>query len=162
MGLKITIAAIGKLKAGPEVELYDRYATRFQQAGKAVGLGPLALVEMLESRAGSADARRADEGKRLIAATPGPCYRFILAERGKTIRSDTFAMVIGKQRDGGLAHLVFLIGGPDGHLAETLAAADAALSLSAMTMTHGLARVVLAEQLYRASTILAGHPYHRA
>ncbi|MFM2423341.1 MAG: hypothetical protein RL291_1871 [Pseudomonadota bacterium] len=162
MPLKITIAAIGKLKAGPETELYERYAKRFGQSGKAVGLGPLTLLEFPESRAQTAEQRKSDEGKKLLAAVGPNAHRVILAETGKAMTSDAFARWLGSLTNGGQTDLALIIGGPDGHAPETLKAAHATLSLGAMTLTHGLARVVLAEQLYRATTILAGHPYHRA
>ena len=84
-----------------------------------------------------------------------------LDERGKALTSAAFADLLRRQSDDGCKSMAFLIGGPDGHGPAVAAAARLSLSLSAMTLPHGLARVVLAEQLYRASTILAGHPYHR-
>jgi len=85
-----------------------------------------------------------------------------LDEHGRSLSSEAFAQWIAERRDGGAKTLAFLIGGPDGHSTEALKPATLKLSLGTMTLPHGLARVVLAEQLYRAATILAGHPYHRA
>jgi 23S rRNA (pseudouridine1915-N3)-methyltransferase len=85
-----------------------------------------------------------------------------LDERGRDFNSQDFARWLGTRQDAGARHAAFLIGGPDGHGAEVLAAAALQLCLGRLTLPHGLARAVLAEQLYRAATILAGHPYHRA
>jgi 23S rRNA (pseudouridine1915-N3)-methyltransferase len=98
----------------------------------------------------------------LIRATIKAGLRVALDERGKALSSDAFARLMGHKRDDGVASLAFLIGGPDGNGKAVLDAADLTLSLGSMTLPHGLARVVLIEQVYRAVTILSGHPYHRA
>jgi len=160
--MRVALAVVGRLKDGPERQLYDRYAQRFDAAGKGLALGPLTLAEMPEGRAGDAPSRQADESRRLLAHVADATVRVVLDERGKSLTSADFARQLGRWRDDGVARLAFLIGGPDGHGAATLEAATAKLSLGPMTLPHGLARIVLVEQLYRAATILSGHPYHRA
>jgi len=161
MSMRLTIAAIGRLKAGPERELYERYATRLDALARTVALGPLRLVELGESRAGTAATRKDDEAARLIGKTTSASLRVALDERGKAISSAEFSTMLARHRDAGAAELAFLIGGPDGHGEAAIAAATVRLSLGPMTLPHGLARIVLAEQIYRVATILAGHPYHR-
>ena len=160
--MKILIAAIGRLKEGGERELVERYVARFDAAGRAIGLGPIAIVEFPESRKPDVTQRKAEEAARLLSATGAAQVRLALDEHGRADTSDAFARRIGTTRDAGVQTLALLIGGPDGHGEDVLRVASSKLSLSAMTLPHGLARVVLTEQLYRAVTILSGHPYHRA
>ena len=160
--MRIAVIAIGRLKDGPERDLFDRYWGRLEALGRKHALGPLTLTEIPESRAASAEARCDDEAKKLLAAVPARGHIVLLDERGKTPTSAAFAADIRARRDGGASAVIFLIGGPDGHGAAAKAAAHTTLALGAMTLSHGLARVVLAEQLYRAATIIAGHPYHRS
>lgn len=160
--MRIVIAAVGRLKDGPERTLFARYADRIDNAGKGVALGPLEHVEINEARHASADSRRTDEGQRLAAKTAAAGCIAVLDEGGKAMTSAAFAAWLQTLRDDGLASVAFLIGGPDGHGAAAREQARLTLSLGPMTLPHGLARVVLAEQIYRAQTILAGHPYHRA
>lgn len=159
--MRLVIAAIGKLKDGPERELYARYAGRIAAAGRGVALGPLELRELPEGRAQSRDARMADEAERLIAKSAPATVRILLDERGKPVSSVAFASFVKGLRDRGEGELAFLIGGPDGHGEQARRAAQHTLSLGPMTLPHGLARIVLTEQLYRAITIVSGHPYHR-
>lgn len=159
--MRLTIAAIGKLK-DLERDLVARYVTRCEASGRALALGPLKVVELAESRAAATAERKSDEAARLLKAAAGADYRVALDERGRAVSSETFARQIAKVRDDGIQHMAFLIGGPDGHAPELLAGAHDRLALGVMTLPHGLARLILAEQLYRATTILAGHPYHRA
>lgn len=159
--MRLAIVAIGRLKDGGERVLVDRYAERLAGA-KSIGLGPLAEKELGESRLGSAPERMAEEAARLLKAATGADLIIALSERGKQLSSEDFARFLGAKRDGGVRQAAFLIGGADGHGEAALKAAGLVLSLGSMTLPHGMARAVLAEQLYRASTILAGHPYHRA
>lgn len=160
--MRLTVAAIGRLKDGPERLLLERYAGLLGGLGRSCGLGPLHVAEFAESRGSKASARRQEEADRLLAATAAADYRVLLDERGRETSSEGLARLIGRQRDEGMREMAFLIGGADGHGIEAKAAVDETLSLSQLTLPHGLARIVLAEQLYRAVTILAGHPYHRA
>lgn len=160
--MRIDLLAVGKLKDGAERTLFERYADRFDALGRSQALGPMRVVELAESRAQNGRERKADEACRILK-TIGP-GRIVIAldERGKALSSQAFAEVVRRERDAGAEALVFIVGGPDGHGEAALAASRLTLSLGAMTLPHGLARVVLAEQLYRAATIIAGHPYHRA
>lgn len=160
--MRLTIFAVGRLKAGPETELVARYAKRFDGAGRALGLGPLVIQDLPESRESTAALRKQDEAARLLDKAGRDAVVIALDERGRSVASTAFADLLAKIRDDGAPEAAFLIGGPDGHGEAALAASRETLSLGAMTLPHGLARVVLVEQLYRAVTILSGHPYHRA
>ncbi len=160
--MRIALHCIGRLKDGPDRALFDRYWKRLEAQGRSLGLGPVRLVELPESRDRSAAVRQEDEAQRLLKGLSPGTHLIALDERGKSLTSDMFASLVGRLRDSGAPELALAIGGPDGHGAALMARADAKLCLGPMTMPHGLARIVLAEQLYRAATILAGHPYHRA
>lgn len=160
--MKIHVHAVGRMKTGPEKELADRYFERFGKAGGALGLDFGGVAELPESRAQSAAERQADEAARLSAQFASGAAVLLLDERGKSISSTQFADRLAEFRDGGRKALAIAIGGPDGHDSALRAGADLLLSFGAMTWPHQMARIMLAEQLYRAATILAGHPYHRA
>jgi 23S rRNA (pseudouridine1915-N3)-methyltransferase len=157
--LRLSIICIGRLKDDAERVLVDRYAKRLT-SGK--GLGPLTEKELIEGRASSSADRRSDEATRLLKAAENCDLIVALDERGTSLSSLDFAQWLGKRRDTGTRHAAFLIGGPDGHGDAIATVAQLMVSIGPFTLTHGLARAVLAEQLYRASTILQGHPYHRA
>jgi 23S rRNA (pseudouridine1915-N3)-methyltransferase len=158
--MRLIVAAVGRLKDA-ERDLYDRYAKRFDAAGRSLRLGPLKLTEIGEGRAATADLRKDDEAQRLLKAASAAEVKVVLDEGGRALSSEAFARWLAERRDGGAKAMAFLIGGPDGHGSAALDAATLKLSLGAMTLPHGLARIVFAEQLYRAATILSGHPYHR-
>lgn len=160
--MRVTLAVVGRLKAGSERDLFERYWERFTASGRRLALAPAETLEISESRAGDAETRKREEASRLLDAAGGASCRIVLDEAGKALTSAAFARFIGERRDGGTAHMAFFIGGPDGHGPAVLEGATLRLSLGAMTLPHALARIVLAEQLYRAATILSGHPYHRA
>jgi 23S rRNA (pseudouridine1915-N3)-methyltransferase len=152
---------VGRLKAGPERELADRYFNRLAKAGPAIGLEFAGVHETPESRARSADERKREEGEKLSTRLAPGTALFLLDERGRNITSETFADRIGALRDSGRKGLVLAIGGPDGHDPALTGSAELVLSFGAMTWPHQVVRLLAAEQLYRAATILAGHPYHR-
>ena len=158
--MRVELVAVGRLKDGAERDLYERYAARFDQAGKRLALGPLHLAEIAESRAQTAGERKSAEAQSLLKAA-ARADAVVALDGGGKATSEAFAAWLAAQRDSGAGTVAFLIGGPDGHGPAALAAATLKLSLGPMTLPHGLARIVLAEQLYRAATILAGHPYHR-
>lgn len=160
--MRIAIAAIGKLKNAEERAIVDRYAKRFNAAGKVLGLGPLDIREYPESRASGVTERKRDEAARLLKDIATGDIAIALEPSGKSMTSEAFVAFLRDTRDGGAKSCVFLIGGPDGHGDQIQNAAAWKLSLGSLTLPHGLARVVLVEQLYRAATILSGHPYHRA
>jgi len=159
--MRVSVVAVGRLKDSAERGLADRYIDRFDRVGRSIGLGPVDEVEIAESRAPKAVARRDEEAAAVLARVPERARTVALDACGKQLTSEEFAALIARWRDEGMPSVAFLIGGPDGHGAA-VAGVDLTLSLGRMTLPHGLARVVLAEQLYRAATILAGHPYHRA
>ncbi len=159
--MRLLIAAVGKLKDEEERAICARYAKRLAGSAKSIALGPLEIVEFPESRKSEAADRKADEAERLLKSASAADFTVALDAAGKAYDSDLFAALLRTQRDAGAKLCAFLIGGPDGHGGAALDAANVTLSLGRLTMAHGLARVVLAEQLYRAATIIAGHPYHR-
>ncbi len=148
------------MKQGPERELCARYLDRAQAAGKGLGLTGFDVHEIAESRASSAASREAEEGKALRALWPEGSVVVALDEHGKSLTSEGFAVQVGRWRDG-KAVATFIIGGADGLDQGLVADADLVLSFSPLTWPHQLVRIMLAEQLYRAVTILSGHPYHR-
>jgi 23S rRNA (pseudouridine1915-N3)-methyltransferase len=160
--MRLLIAAIGKLKRGPERDLFAHYLGRAEAAGRKLHLSPLNVIEVAESKAATAKARMQAEAEMLLAKVPAPHKLVCLDPGGEAISSEAFAKLLAKCRDDGVDGIAFAIGGADGLAREALAKAAKVLSLGAMTLPHGLARIVLAEQLYRSATILAGHPYHRA
>jgi 23S rRNA (pseudouridine1915-N3)-methyltransferase len=160
--MKIGISAVGRMKAGPEKELADRYIERFAKAGPALGLEFSGLHEIPESRGQTVDERRRDEAVRLRAGLPSGAALVLLDERGKNLSSEDFASKLTAWRDHGSKSVNFLIGGPDGHDAGLRSEAALVWSFGALTWPHQLVRIMLAEQIYRATTIIAGHPYHRS
>ena len=159
--MRIQIAAIGRMKQGPERELVARYLDRAAAAGRALGLIGFDVAETAESRHGNPAQRKGDEAKALRAALPAGGIAVALDERGKSLGSDAFARQLARWRDDGKPAVTFLIGGADGLDPALVAEAAFALSFSPLTWPHQLVRIMLAEQLYRATTILSGHPYHR-
>jgi 23S rRNA (pseudouridine1915-N3)-methyltransferase len=152
--LKITIAAIGRASRGPERDLYDHYAGRIRW--------PLVLRELEEKRKLPAPQLMQREGELLLEAAPAGATLVMLDRRGKVLDSEGFAARLGGWRDPSVSDVAFLIGGADGHTEAMLKKATLVLSFGAMTWPHLLARGMLAEQIYRAQQLLAGHPYHRA
>ncbi len=159
--MKLAVIAVGRLKDGPERELVERYGERAKAVGRSLGFSPPKLVEVPESRARREADRRAEEGTAILAKTASAVL-VAFDERGKALTSEAFAQLIGGWRDESRAAVNFVIGGPDGLDERVRAAADLVVSFGALTLPHQLVRVLVIEQLYRALTILAGHPYHRA
>lgn len=160
--MRLVVAAVGRLKDGAERALFDKYAERLDPAAKAVGLGPVVWHDLRESRAATAAKRVLEEGDALLRHARDAGFLVALDERGTMLSSEAFARVLARTRDEGTKSTAIVIGGPDGLSQPLRASARLVFSLGAITLPHGLARIVLAEQLYRAATILAGHPYHRA
>ncbi len=159
--MKLTIAAVGRMKAGAERQLVDRYLDRSRNAGRGVGIGEIAVIEIAEGRQGSAAGRKAHEAAQIKARIAESAIVVALDEHGKGVKSADFAKSLGRWRDDGHKELVFVVGGADGLDGEVLARADRVLAFGAMTWPHQLVRILLAEQIYRAITIMSGHPYHR-
>ena len=149
------------MKQGPERELVARYLDRAVLTGKPLGLTGFAVAELVESRASSSPSRKADEAKNIHQHMPQNGMIVALDEHGKSIGSDAFAQRLAHWRDDGKPALTFVIGGADGLDPDFVKQADLTLSFSPLTWPHQLVRIMLAEQLYRATTILSGHPYHR-
>jgi 23S rRNA (pseudouridine1915-N3)-methyltransferase len=155
--MRLHLCAVGRLRAGPERALVDDYVQRFDRTGRPLGLGPLTEHEVEDRRGGGMVA----EAVLLEKAVPQGAVLVVLDERGRTLDSPGFARLIAGWRDAGRQDAAFVIGGADGVDPALRARAEVAVSFGAMVWPHMLVRVMLAEQLYRAATILAGSPYHR-
>ena len=149
------------MKQGPERELVARYLDRAVASGKALGLTGFSVNELAESRASSPTARKSEEARAIHEHLPGPGTLVTLDEHGALMGSEEFAKKLGRWRDDGVQNLTFVIGGADGLETAVLKSASLSLSFSRLTWPHQLVRIMLAEQLYRTTTILSGHPYHR-
>jgi 23S rRNA (pseudouridine1915-N3)-methyltransferase len=152
--VKLLIAAIGRAARGPERDLYEHYAARIRW--------PLTLRELEEKRKLPPAQMILRESGLLLEAAPAKAVLVALDRRGKVLDSEAFAGRLARWRDDAVPDVAFLIGGADGHPESLLKRAALVLSFGAMTWPHLLARAMLAEQLYRAQQLLAGHPYHRA
>lgn len=156
------IGAIGRMKAGPETDLVTRYLDRAKKSGRALGITSVDVREFSESRKGSVGERKQDEAGSLLSALPKGSVIVALDETGKSLTSKQFASLVNQHLQSGTSCLAFVIGGPDGHGTEILENASRTISFGQATWPHQMVRIMLAEQLYRATTILNGHPYHRA
>ena len=159
--MRVIIAAVGRMKAGPERVLLDRYVDRLAKQGRGLGIAGVDLREIGESRAPRADDRRVEEAAGLLAAIGEAAATIVLDETGRAMGSEAFARHLG-DRIGEARDVAVLIGGADGHGEAVRIRADLLLAFGAMTWPNHIVRILAAEQLYRATTILAGHPYHRA
>jgi 23S rRNA (pseudouridine1915-N3)-methyltransferase len=159
--VRIQIFAVGRMKSGPERELAARYFDRFAKVAPPLGLEFGGIVEIAESRARDADQRKREEAAKLSQSLGAATVLVLLDERGKNLSSQDFAKFIAKSRDSGARAMTFAIGGADGHAEETRVRAQLVISFGAMTVPHQITRILIAEQLYRAATIISGHPYHR-
>ncbi len=155
--MRVHICAVGRLRAGPELDLIRDYAARFDRTGRALGLGPLTLTEVDDRKGGGMTA----EAALLRRALPQGALVCCLDERGAQMASPAFADWMASCRDQGRGDLAFVIGGADGIDPALRAEADQAISFGRMVWPHMLVRAMLTEQLYRAASILAGAPYHR-
>ncbi|TAK46909.1 MAG: 23S rRNA (pseudouridine(1915)-N(3))-methyltransferase RlmH [Xanthobacteraceae bacterium] len=160
--MRIAVIAVGRLKQGPERDLVERYHQRADAAGRRLGLRGLDIHELAESRAREPATRMAEEAAAIAALIPERAIIVGLDERGKNLDSAALARQIAAWRDGGAPDLVFVIGGADGLSPELRRKAQLVLAFGAATWPHQMARIMLMEQIYRATTILSGHPYHRA
>jgi len=152
--MRITIAAVGRLRAGPMQDLLSEYLRRLTW--------PHEVKEVEEKRQMPPAALKRREGELLLQSLPKQAVVIALDGRGKSLASEEFARMIQDYREAGTGDLAFVIGGAEGLSDEVRAAAERTLAFGAMTWPHLLVRVMLAEQLYRAQSILTGHPYHRA
>lgn len=160
--MRLLLAAVGRLKAGPERELASRYRERAAQLGRGLGFTACDVAETPESRARRASDRCGEEAAALLVLLPLGGALVAYDERGRSdIDSEALAGRVGAWRDAGRPALALAVGGPDGLDASIRTRAELTLSFGAATLPHGLVRVLVLEQLYRSLTILAGHPYHR-
>lgn len=151
--MRIALVAVGRAKPGPATALYKLYAERLTWR--------ITLTEIEERRALEPAALKAREGERILAALPDGARVVALDEAGGSLSSRDFAALLGRWRDEGTRDLALVIGGAEGLSEAVTARADLVLALGPMTWPHMLVRALVAEQLYRAQSILAGHPYHR-
>ncbi|MEM9170791.1 MAG: 23S rRNA (pseudouridine(1915)-N(3))-methyltransferase RlmH [Pseudomonadota bacterium] len=160
--MKLIVAAAGKLKGGPEAALCADYAERARRLGRGLGFSAIDLKEIEAPRGLDGAARQAAEAERLLASAPPGAALIALDERGRDLSSAALADDLARKRDDGVAAATFLIGGADGHAPIVRERAGATVSFGKATWPHLLVRVMVVEQIYRAMTILAGTPYHRA
>ncbi|MFZ9018564.1 MAG: 23S rRNA (pseudouridine(1915)-N(3))-methyltransferase RlmH [Paracoccaceae bacterium] len=156
--MRVKIVALGRLKTGAERALVEDYGARFDKLGKGMGFGPLEIVELDDRKGGG----KAGEADLILRALSNDTFAIALDERGDQIGSPEFASLLARCRDDGQNTISFVIGGADGLHKSVLDRSQRSLSFGKMVWPHMLARVLLCEQLYRATTILAGTPYHRA
>lgn len=159
--MRIVIAAIGRLKRGPETELAERYRKRAELTGRQFGLRAVEIVEIRESRADDAGKRMLEESIALANVVPQGAAVTLLDPGGDDLDSGMLAGQLAKWRRQDLPAVVFMIGGPDGLAANLRDKAELRLAFGSATWPHQLVRIMLLEQVYRAATILTGHPYHR-
>jgi 23S rRNA (pseudouridine1915-N3)-methyltransferase len=160
--MRLVVIAVGRLKQGPERELADRYRERFDDIGRKLGFRGLEIHEIPESRARDAERRIAEEAAAISTLMPPKSILIALDERGDSIDSHGFARHLAHWRDDQVANTIFIIGGADGLSPELRRMARFRMAFGSATWPHQMVRVMLLEQVYRAATILAGHPYHRA
>ena len=159
--MNLIVAAVGRMKKGPERDLAERYRERATKAGRAVGIQDVEVVEVAESRARELNRRTIEESIALAQLIPDDAVTVVLDQRGESLDSARFTSTLQRWRDNGRRAAVFVIGGADGLAPSLNEKADLRLAFGAATWPHQLVRIMLLEQLYRAVTILAGHPYHR-
>ena len=160
--MRLVVVSIGRLKQGPERALAERYRERFDDIGRKLGFRGLEIHEIPESRARDAATRVAEEAATILAAIPEKSAVVALDQRGDNIDSTAFARHLGRWRDEQVASTIFVVGGADGLSPDLRRKAKLSLAFGSATWPHQLVRVMLLEQIYRAATVLAGHPYHRA
>ena len=160
--MRLIVAAVGRLKRGPETELSERYRKRAAQTGRSLGWRDVEIVEIRESRADDAAKRMLEESIALANVIPQGAAVVLLDARGENLDSASLTTKLANWRGEDRPAVVFVIGGPDGLSPSLRDKAELRLAFGAATWPHQLVRVMLLEQLYRAATILSGHPYHRA
>jgi 23S rRNA (pseudouridine1915-N3)-methyltransferase len=159
--MRIAIAAVGRLKQGPERELAERYRKRAADAGRSVGLTAFDVIEIRESRADNVGRRMLEESIAIANVIPDRAVTVILDERGESVSSASFAGHLQAWRTQSRPAAVFMIGGADGLAPSLRERANLAIAFGTATWPHQLVRIMLLEQIYRAVTMLSGHPYHR-
>jgi 23S rRNA (pseudouridine1915-N3)-methyltransferase len=160
--MRIMLVCVGRLKAGPERELFARYFKRLTEIARGLGISGVELREVGESRARRPEDRREEEAAAIVAAMPAGVRLIALDERGNSLSSEEWAADIARARDAAHSLYAVVIGGPDGLAASLRGKACRIVGFGAMTWPHQLVRVMACEQLYRSLSFLSGHPYHRA
>lgn len=160
--MRLCVIAVGKAPRGAERDLVERYLERARQLTRRIGLGTIDLVEIADSRLRTSEERRGAEAADLLRAVPDGAFVAALDPGGSSLSSEAFAQTLAQSRDRAVSAVAFLIGGADGHGAAVLDRAHIKVAFGTATWPHLLVRIMLAEQVYRACTMLAGHPYHRA
>jgi 23S rRNA (pseudouridine1915-N3)-methyltransferase len=160
--MRLVVIAVGRLKQGPERELAEAYRKRAQAIGRALGVRDIEIVEIRESRAQDAERRRVEESIAVANVVPERAIIVILDERGDNLDSATLAGLLQAWRAEDRPAVCFVVGAADGLAQSLRERAKLKLAFGAATWPHQLVRVMLLEQLYRAASIIAGHPYHRA
>ncbi len=158
--MRVVIAAVGRLKRGPERELSERYRERALKSGRGIALRAFDVIEIAESRARETERRRTEESIALANLIPEGAAVVILDARGEHLDSASLTARLRAWRDAD-RDAIFVIGGPDGLAPSIYDKAELKLAFGAATWPHQLVRIMLLEQLYRAVTMLSGHPYHR-
>lgn len=159
--MRIVVAAVGRLKDGPERNLAERYRKRAADLGRNIGLRDIEIIEIRESRAREAEKRKVEESIALANMIPEGSVGIVMDQRGDSLDSLAFASQIRRWQEAGRSAAVFIIGGADGLSASLREQADMRMAFGSATWPHQLVRIMLLEQIYRAATVLSGHPYHR-
>jgi 23S rRNA (pseudouridine1915-N3)-methyltransferase len=159
--MRLLIAAVGRLKQGPERDLAAAYHKRAEATGRSLGLRGIEVVEIRESRAQDVERRRVEESIALANVIPDGAIVIVLDQRGESLDSPALAGLLREWRAEDRAAACFIVGGADGLAPSLIERAKIRLAFGKATWPHQLVRVMLLEQLYRAGTILTGHPYHR-
>jgi 23S rRNA (pseudouridine1915-N3)-methyltransferase len=152
--MKLSILAVGQLRGQKEAPLFETYATRISKTGRALALDGLALTEIKDQAGANSKLEAA------LDAAP-TAFVVVLDERGTSLSSRAFAEKLSQWRDDGTREVIFVLGGADGLSDALRQRANMRIALGPMTWPHILARVLVAEQIWRAISILANHPYHR-
>jgi 23S rRNA (pseudouridine1915-N3)-methyltransferase len=160
--VRLVVAAVGRLKGTPESALAERYRKRAEQIGRRIGFRGVEIVEIRESRAADIGRRMIEESIAIADVIPDKAATVVLDQRGDDLDSEALALLLRHWRDAGRPACAFIIGGDDGLAASLREGASRRLAFGKATWPHALVRAMLLEQIYRAMTILAGHPYHRA
>lgn len=160
--MRVVIAAVGRLKQGPERELATSYRKRAETTGRPLGFRDIEVIEIRESRAHDVERRRLEESIAIANVIPEAAVVIALDEHGENLDSPALAGLLREWRAEDRAAACFIVGGADGLAPSLIERAQLRLAFGKATWPHQLVRIMLLEQLYRAGTILAGHPYHRA
>lgn len=155
--MRVQISAVGRLRNGPEKQLIDDYLTRFTRTGRAYGFSDISITEVEDKKGGGKET----EADLLLATIPKASKIITLDEHGKILSSPQFSQKLSHWRDDAPNCIVFIIGGADGLSEKIKSQASFSISLGKMVWPHMLVRLMLSEQLYRATSIMANNPYHR-